>query len=104
MIIVKSPDKPFEYTAKGTPRRQVCLKIYEAEIDAVYAAVEDSSQTELTPPGEWNAQTTLEFVVTVVEKVMKHKLGTEDDIFQNGCDRYLHLHDDCIVKCKLMGL
>ena len=87
MIIVKSPDKPFEYTAKGTPRRQVCLRLYEAEIEAVYAAVENSSQTELTPPSEWNSQTTLEFVVTIVEKVMKRKLGTEDDIFHNGCDR-----------------
>jgi len=103
MIIVRSSDKPFEYTVKGTLRRQACLRIYETEIEAVYAAVENSSQTELTPPSEWNAQTTLEFVNTVVEKVMKRKLGTEDDIFQNGCDRYLHLHD-CIVKCKLMGL
>ncbi|KAI8971002.1 hypothetical protein BD414DRAFT_540590 [Trametes punicea] len=40
MILVTNSKKPLEYTAKGTPRRGVCLKLYEEEI--VYACVEDA--------------------------------------------------------------
>ncbi|TBU58486.1 acetyl-CoA synthetase-like protein [Dichomitus squalens] len=39
-IVVTSPSKPMELTAKGTPRRGVCLKLYTEEIEALYAAVE----------------------------------------------------------------
>ena len=37
MILVTSPKKPLEHTPKGTPRRGVCLRLYEQEIDALYA-------------------------------------------------------------------
>lgn len=40
MIVVTSAEKPLEHTPKGTARRGVCLKLYEAEIDAVYAAAD----------------------------------------------------------------
>ncbi|KAJ6494041.1 acetyl-CoA synthetase-like protein [Mycena vitilis] len=40
MIITTSPSKPLEYTPKGTPRRPVALRIYSAEIDALYDAGE----------------------------------------------------------------
>lgn len=40
MIVVTSAEKPLEHTPKGTARRGVCLKLYEAEIDALYAAAE----------------------------------------------------------------
>ena len=76
---------------------------YEEEIETLYAVVEKSSQTELTPPNDWNAKTTLEFVAVVVENTMMHKLGNEDDMFQQGCDRYLH-PGGCVTKCELTGL
>ncbi|OJT05247.1 hypothetical protein TRAPUB_3954 [Trametes pubescens] len=41
MIVVTSAEKPLEHTPKGTARRGVCLKLYEAEIDALYAAEAD---------------------------------------------------------------
>ncbi|KAJ3557933.1 hypothetical protein NM688_g1205 [Phlebia brevispora] len=40
-IVVTSPTKPLEYTSKGTPRRPVCLGLYAAEIESVYADEED---------------------------------------------------------------
>jgi|SRR5882762_3954389 len=100
MIMVTSPGKPFQYTAKGTPRRKISLKAYEEEIEALYVTVEKSSQTDLAPPREWNTQTTLEFVATAVENVMKRKLGNEDDMFQQGCDRYLY-PNGCVEKREL---
>ncbi|KAI9059888.1 acetyl-CoA synthetase-like protein [Trametes sanguinea] len=43
MIIVTSPAKRLEYTPKGTPRRGVCLKLYESEIEDLYRSVTDAS-------------------------------------------------------------
>ncbi|KAI8996302.1 acetyl-CoA synthetase-like protein [Trametes punicea] len=87
MIMVTSPNKPLEYTAKGTPRRQVCIAAYSEEIDALYKRVEESSQIELGPPRDWAPETTREYVAGVVRKVMKNdEIKDEDDIFQQGCD------------------
>ncbi|KAI0819209.1 acetyl-CoA synthetase-like protein [Trametes gibbosa] len=43
MILVASPEKPLEHTPKGTPRRGVCLRLYQSEIDALYAAHADAA-------------------------------------------------------------
>ncbi|KAI8993761.1 acetyl-CoA synthetase-like protein [Trametes punicea] len=43
MILVTNSKKPLEYTPKGTPRRGVCLKLYEEEIENLYASVADPS-------------------------------------------------------------
>ncbi|KAI0673239.1 acetyl-CoA synthetase-like protein [Trametes maxima] len=87
MIMVTAPDKPLEYTAKGTPRRQVCIAAYAPEIDALYKRVEESSQIELGPPRDWAPETTREYVKSVVRTVMENEsVKDEDDIFQQGCD------------------
>ncbi|KAH7912516.1 hypothetical protein BJ138DRAFT_785575 [Hygrophoropsis aurantiaca] len=86
MIIVTSPSKPFEYTPKGTPQRHACLVAYEEEIEALYAAVQESSQPELVPPTQWTADSTLHFVRNVVEKVVLASLTDDTDLFQVGCD------------------
>ncbi|KAH9911783.1 acetyl-CoA synthetase-like protein [Epithele typhae] len=87
MIIVNDPAKPLEYTAKGTPRRQVCLATYVDEIDALYDRVAESSQREMPPPRDWSEEATLEYTAGVVRSVMKHAtFGDEDDIFLEGCD------------------
>lgn len=88
MIMVTSPDKPLEYTAKGTPRRQVCIRSYEPEIDALYKTVEESSQVDIAPPRHWSPDAVREYARELVQKVMEMpKLGDEDDLFQQGCDR-----------------
>ncbi|THH29838.1 hypothetical protein EUX98_g4346 [Antrodiella citrinella] len=87
MILVASPDKPFTYTAKSTPRRQAILNEYEQEIEDIYAAAAESSQAdEVTPPTEWNYPSILDFVRTVVTRVVKAKLTDSDDIFSKGGD------------------
>jgi hypothetical protein len=89
MIIVASPSKPFTYTAKNTARRQAIISDYEVEINAVYAAVEESTQADLPPPHDWGLSSTIPFVRAVVGRVLKHRVKDTDDIFQKGCDRYL---------------
>jgi hypothetical protein len=87
MIITTDPSKPLEFTPKGTPRRQVCLKTYEKEIDAVYEAVNDSSQPDILVPEVWTAETAMKFVDTAVKNVLKYPIAVDQDIFLQGCDR-----------------
>jgi hypothetical protein len=87
MILVTKPDKPLELTAKGTPRRGVCLAIYEKEIEDLYNELEHSTQTEHKSPSEWTPEATLTFTRDVVLRNMMFPVSDEDDLFQNGCDR-----------------
>ena len=87
MIIVAKPTKPFTYTAKNTVRRQAILDDYNSEIDALYDAVSDTAQEDLTPPHQWSQESTLEFLRVIVQRVMKKSIADDDDFFQHGCDR-----------------
>lgn len=87
MITVTSPSKPFAYTAKGTPRRQVVIKMYEQEIEALYQAVEQSSQNNIPAPMNWTADEILDFVRKAVISVLNKEIVDEDDIFVHGGDR-----------------
>ena len=87
MIIVTNPEKPLELTAKGSVRRNICIAKYETEIEELYRAVEESSQIGIKPPAEWTPESMLDFVQTIVHKVMGQPVGETDDLFQNGCDR-----------------
>ena len=87
--MVTKPSKPLEYTAKGTPRRQVCLAAYADEIDELYKKVEETSQVDAPLPREWTPESVREWVGQVVRKVMENpELKDTDDLFQQGCDRY----------------
>ena len=85
MIMLSVPGKPFSYTGKGTTRRQVIIKEYTTEIEAMY----DSSValTEIAAPQSWSQSDTLHFVRSVIRKVLGD-VGDGVDIFQSGCDRY----------------
>ncbi|KAH7907249.1 Alpha/Beta hydrolase protein [Hygrophoropsis aurantiaca] len=86
MIIFTSPSKPFEYTPKGTPQQHACLVAYEEEIEALYAAIKESSQPDLIPPIQWTADSTLRFIRDVVENVVLAPLTDDTDLFRAGCD------------------
>lgn len=86
MILVTNPRKPLEFTPKGTPRRQVCLKAYDAEINALYDAVKDSSQTDIPVPDTWTAESAVAFVNAAVRRVIRHPMAEDQDFFQQGCD------------------
>lgn len=88
MILVASALKPFTYTAKNTARRQAIINDYEEEIGLLYDTVEETTQTNITPPQYWDATSTLTFVRQVVCQVMKYKrVSDDDDLFNHGCDR-----------------
>ena len=88
MILISSPKKPFVLTAKLTPRRQAVIAQYEPEIDALYEAVDETTQAVKHFPNEWTEVTSLEFARNLVGSVLKHPVKDDDDIFQHSCDRF----------------
>ncbi|VDB85562.1 unnamed protein product [Peniophora sp. CBMAI 1063] len=86
MVLVTSPRKPVELTAKGTPRRQVTLTAYTREIEELYEKVKNASQTDIESPSEWTEQATRTFIQKAVSRVMRDAVEDDDDLFQHGCD------------------
>ncbi|PIL37207.1 hypothetical protein GSI_00900 [Ganoderma sinense ZZ0214-1] len=86
MIIVTSPGKPFSYNIKGYPRRSWILKDYQEEINTLYTVVEESAQSDVVGPSQWNTESTYTFLRTVVEKVLRKSIPDNADFFRNGCD------------------
>ncbi|KAM5540045.1 hypothetical protein V8D89_006185 [Ganoderma adspersum] len=86
MVIVTSPSKPFDYNAKGDTRRNPILERYKEEVDALYAGIEESAQSDIVVPSHWDPETTKGFIRTVVEKVLLKSLDDKSDIFRSGCD------------------
>ncbi|PIL27263.1 hypothetical protein GSI_10408 [Ganoderma sinense ZZ0214-1] len=86
MIIVTSPSKPFTYGIKGLPRRDPALKAYKDEIDAVYAAVAESAQSDIPGPAIWDTANVQTFLRVVIERVLRKPIADEADLFRNGCD------------------
>lgn len=109
--MVASPTKPFQYTAKNTARRQAIIADYDPEIEALYAAVKETTQADMAPPPSWSLPDSINFVKEVVNRVMKHEIQESDDIFQKGCDRlileaysYILYHADLrTLACKQLG-
>ena len=87
MILVSSPKKPFDLTAKMTARRQAVIAEYEPEIDALYDAVDETAQAVKYFPKEWTEQSSLEFARNIIDNVLKVTVRDDDDIFQHSCDR-----------------
>ena len=87
MVIVTSASKPFTYGIKGLPRRDPAINAYRDEIDAVYAAVAESAQSDIPGPSAWDASNVQAFLRVVVERVLRKPIADEADLFRNGCDR-----------------
>ncbi|THV01949.1 acetyl-CoA synthetase-like protein [Dendrothele bispora CBS 962.96] len=87
MILVASPSKPFTYTAKNTPRNNAIIKKYASEIEAIYNSLEESTQSSIPVPAQWDLEPSTEFVRAVVKKVLAiEDIGDEEDVFQRGGD------------------
>ncbi|SJL10486.1 uncharacterized protein ARMOST_13872 [Armillaria ostoyae] len=84
MIIFSDPAKPFSFNVKGSPRRAVVLKEYQAEIEALYDTVEDNMDIE--PPLSWSPTASLSFIRAVMSNTLAHPIKDNDDVFEHGCD------------------
>ncbi|KAJ8092337.1 putative NRPS-like protein biosynthetic cluster [Marasmius tenuissimus] len=86
MILVSSPQKPFSYTPKNTPKRQAILRDYAEEIAGLYDAVSETTQINVPAPTSWDIGTTKSFVRVVIATILTHSVRDDDDLFQYGCD------------------
>ncbi|KAK7472181.1 hypothetical protein VKT23_000303 [Stygiomarasmius scandens] len=87
MILVASPSKPFTYTAKNTPRNSAIIREYAPEIEAIYNSLDESTQSSIPAPAQWDSESATEFVRAVVKHVLSiEDIKDEDDIFQRGGD------------------
>ncbi|SJL14870.1 uncharacterized protein ARMOST_18345 [Armillaria ostoyae] len=86
MILIAKPSKPFEFTAKGTLRRNAILKAYEQEIEDLYKAIDGVSQTDVVIPQLWTLKNIITMIRDIVTTVVERKLDDTDDIFVAGGD------------------
>ncbi|SJL14871.1 uncharacterized protein ARMOST_18346 [Armillaria ostoyae] len=86
MILIAKPSKPFEFTAKGTLRRNAILKAYEQEIEDLYKAIDSVSQTDVVIPQLWTLKNVMTMIRDIVTAVFERKVGDTDDIFVVGGD------------------
>jgi hypothetical protein len=89
MILVASPLKPFEISAKNTPRRMAILTAYQDEIKQAYASADKCSQPDIPLPEIWEIEECLVFVRCAVRRVLQVAVTDDEDIFQAGCDRFV---------------
>ncbi|KAF9561000.1 acetyl-CoA synthetase-like protein [Agrocybe pediades] len=86
MIIVSKSSKPFAYTSKITPRRQLIVDVYEEEIEALYDALPRITQFAIMSPIHWELEEVRNFVRANVIKVLGHVVDDTTNLFQCGCD------------------
>ncbi|KAJ7600479.1 NRPS-like enzyme [Mycena floridula] len=86
MILVAHPNKPFEYTAKGTLRRAAILSAYEAEISNAYKPVDEASQIDNTMAIGSSLESVTSFIRGLLHKLVKPGAQDTDNIFELGAD------------------
>ncbi|KAK0199436.1 NRPS-like enzyme [Desarmillaria ectypa] len=78
--------EPFEFTAKGTPRRTAVLKAYEEEIEALYKNLDQMLPTDVVIPQEWSLKNTIALIRDIVRVILERDIGDTDSIFVAGGD------------------
>ncbi|KAJ7122205.1 hypothetical protein C8R44DRAFT_705178 [Mycena epipterygia] len=90
MIVLAVPSRPFQVTAKGTPRRQAIIEDYAQDIDVAYAAFDRAAPTTSTQArGEISMDDALEIVRGHVHTNVGPGISDPDNIFDAGADSLL---------------
>lgn len=87
MVLIADPEKPFEYTAKGSIRRQITLSKYQKEIDQLYDIVEAPDSFETMHPRSLEPSTVLDVIRATVQRVLERTVQDDEDVFRLGADR-----------------
>ncbi|KAF9031833.1 hypothetical protein BDZ89DRAFT_1131668 [Hymenopellis radicata] len=100
MILVTKPEKPVEFTLKGAPRRPSTLVAYAEAIEALYTALEEISQSNMSIPDSWSIEAVTASVRAIVNKAMNSHIGDDSDIFASGGDSLV----STAIQNSLLGL
>ncbi|KAF8989698.1 hypothetical protein BDQ17DRAFT_1288470, partial [Cyathus striatus] len=85
-ILIANPSKPFEFTAKGTPKRHAVLKAYSPEIENIYQASEQYTLTKVPAPVNWKLDEVRQFLRAVIVSVLGLDITDSESIFLAGAD------------------
>ncbi|KAF5354614.1 hypothetical protein D9757_012341 [Collybiopsis confluens] len=87
MILIADPEKDFEFTLKGSPRRHSILAAHSREIEKAYENFAKSTAgTDLESPSSWTFDGVLQWVLKLLESVSGQRLPANVDIFHFGLD------------------
>jgi len=86
MLLISS--LPFPTTAKGTVRRGIVLNEHADAIEQIYAKAEASVGKE-NVPSEWTLEGVTMWLSKIVGGILSRPVGVDDDLFENGCDRFV---------------
>ncbi|KAJ6628492.1 hypothetical protein B0H10DRAFT_2209402 [Mycena sp. CBHHK59/15] len=91
MIVLATPSRPFQVTAKGTPRRQAILEDYAQDIESAYAAFDNSAAPSavLRERGEISMHDALEIVRGHVRANVGPSISDHENLFDAGADSLL---------------
>ncbi|KAJ7485841.1 hypothetical protein FB451DRAFT_1554646 [Mycena latifolia] len=91
MIVLGTPSRPFQITAKGTLRRQAILEDYAQQIDAAYAAFGNHAAPSADPQarGEVSMDDALEIVRGQVRANVGPSISDHVNLFDAGADSLL---------------
>lgn len=89
MVVLATPSRPFQVTAKGTPRRQAILDDYAQDIDAAYVAF-NRVPAPASPQvhGSISINDALEIVRGQVHTNVQPCISDNENLFDAGADRY----------------
>ncbi|KAJ7216008.1 hypothetical protein GGX14DRAFT_442668 [Mycena pura] len=90
MIVLATPSRPFQVTAKGTPRRQAILEDYAEDIDAAYAAFNRvPAPAGPRVHGSISINDALEIVRGQVHINIRPSISDSENLFDAGADSLL---------------
>ncbi|KAJ6518216.1 hypothetical protein C8R47DRAFT_1086338 [Mycena vitilis] len=90
MIVLATPSRPLQLTAKGTPRRQMILEDYAADIDAAYVNFDRSGPSTGYPAREEISMAeALEIVRRHVHTNVALGISDNENLFAAGADSLL---------------
>ncbi|KAJ7918834.1 hypothetical protein B0H13DRAFT_2187284 [Mycena leptocephala] len=90
MIVLATPSRPFQVTAKGTPRRQAILEDYAQDIDTAYVSFDRAAPpTSAQVDREISVNDALEIVRGHVHTNVGPNISDHDNIFEAGADSLL---------------
>ncbi|KAF4610095.1 hypothetical protein D9613_010628 [Agrocybe pediades] len=88
LIIFVNPSKPLPRAGKGTVMRKAALALYHEEIEALYATIESTVNSEtVEPPSAWTVPQTIQWLKAQVEDIDSGKtFNVSADFFEQGMD------------------
>ncbi|KAI0684699.1 male sterility protein-domain-containing protein [Cytidiella melzeri] len=92
LVLVEDPAHPFQYSDKGTVKKQTTLALYHEQIEQAYQTVEQGQSPSVTNPPSPSFDNVTVFTGLVrsqVSECLERTIGDDDDFFNAGLDSLL---------------